>query len=84
MAMDRPWPWTVHGHGQSMAMDCPWPWTVHGHGQSMAMEVRGYGQSMAMDSPWPWTVHCSFKKQRAPKVSPGGAQKKGELLKASE
>merc|ERR1712185_569382 len=20
-----PWPWTVHGHGQSMAMDCPWP-----------------------------------------------------------
>ena len=43
-----PWPWTVHGHGQSMAMDSPWPWTVHGH-----------GQSMAMDSPWPWTVHCN-------------------------
>ena len=32
MAMDRPWPWTVHGHGPSMAMDRPWPWTVHGHG----------------------------------------------------
>ena len=52
MAMDGPWPWTVHRHGQSMAMDCPWPWdspwpwTVHGH-----------EPSMAMDRPWPWTVH---------------------------
>ena len=25
MAMDSPWPWTVHGHGLSMAMDSPWP-----------------------------------------------------------
>ena len=30
MAMDCPWPWSVHGHGLSIAMDCPWPWTVHG------------------------------------------------------
>ena len=26
MAMDNPWPWTVHGHGPSVAMDRPWPW----------------------------------------------------------
>ena len=41
MAMDRPWPWTVQGHGPSMAMDCPSPWTVHGHGPSMAMARPG-------------------------------------------
>ena len=29
MAMDIPWPWTIHSHGQSMAMNDPWPWTVH-------------------------------------------------------
>ena len=60
MAMDCPWPWTVHGHGQSMAMDCPGPWTVHGHGQSKAMDRwgRGQGSSTVVVGEGPGVIDC--------------------------
>ena len=60
MAMDSPWSWIVHGHGQFMAMENPWQWTVHGHGQSMAGKraVRARSERSEPGHKVPFTIQA--------------------------